>query len=75
MLLAILSALALVALGIGKGLLSHANQRYLIDSYGLDRKKLKCLSAKEMNSLRKSIHLLSKKNDPFALEALLRKFK
>jgi uncharacterized membrane protein (DUF106 family) len=75
MLIAFLSSLGLVALVIVKLLLSRSGIRYLVDSYGLDRKKLSKLNAKEIAELKKSINLLRKKNDPFALEELMRKFR
>lgn len=75
MLIAILSTLGLVALGIVKWLLSRSSARYLVDSYGLDRKKLARLNRKEITELKKSINLLRKQGDPFALEELIRKFK
>jgi uncharacterized membrane protein (DUF106 family) len=75
MLIAILSALGLVSLVIVKLLLSRSGVRYLVDSYGLDRKKLAKLNTKEIAELKKSINLLRKKNDPFALEELIRKWK
>jgi len=75
MLIAILSSLGLVALVIVKLLLSRSGIRYLVDGYGLDRKKLSKLNTKEIAELKKSINLLRKKNDPFALEELMRKFR
>ena len=45
--------------------------RYLVDTYGLDRKKLCKLSCKEVKALRKSIDGLRHANDAFGLEALI----
>lgn len=49
--------------------------RYLIDTYGMDRKKLQKLSCKELKNLRTSIDELRHTNDAFALENLVRPFR
>ncbi len=49
--------------------------RYLVDTYGMDRKKLRKLSCKEIRILRSSIDGLRQKNDAFALEALIRPYR
>lgn len=49
--------------------------RYLVDTYGIDRKKLRKLSCKEIRVLRSSIDDLRQKNDAFALEALIRPYR
>ncbi|OYY19467.1 MAG: hypothetical protein B7Y05_00485 [Polynucleobacter sp. 24-46-87] len=49
--------------------------RYLVDTYGLDRKKLRKLSCKELKNLRTSINELRQANDAFGLEALVRAYR
>jgi hypothetical protein len=49
--------------------------RYLVDTYGMDRKKLQKLSCKELKNLRTSIDELRHANDAFALENLVRSFR
>lgn len=49
--------------------------RYLVDAYGMDRKKLRKLSCKELNKLRISIDELRQTKDAFALENLVRPFR
>lgn len=52
-----------------------ARVRYLVDTYGIDRKKLRNLSCKEIRTLRSSIDKLRQQNDAFALEALIRPYR
>ena len=49
--------------------------RYLVDTYGMDRKKLRKLSCKEVKALRKSIDALRHANDAFGLESLVRPYR
>jgi hypothetical protein len=49
--------------------------RYLVDTYGMDRKKLRKLSCKELKKLRISIDELRQANDAFALENLVRPYR
>jgi len=49
--------------------------RYLVDTYGMDRKKLQKLKCKEVKALRKSIDELRHANDAFGLENLLRPYR
>lgn len=49
--------------------------RYLVDTYGMDRKKLRKLSCKELKKLRSSIDALRDANDAFALENLVRPYR
>lgn len=49
--------------------------RYLIDTYGMDRKKLRKLSCKELKVLRNSIDVLRHANDASGLEALVRPYR
>jgi len=49
--------------------------RYLVDTYGMDRKKLRKLKCKEIKALRESIDRLRHSNDAFALEALVRPYR
>ena len=49
--------------------------RYLVDTYGMDRKKLRKLSCKDLKKLRISIDELRQTNDALALENLVRPFR
>lgn len=49
--------------------------RYLVDTYGMDRKKLRKLSCKEIKALRNSIDELRQANEAFRLEALVRPYR
>jgi hypothetical protein len=49
--------------------------RYLIDTYGLDRKKLRKLSCRQAKALRNNIDELRDKNDAFGLENLIRPYR
>ena len=49
--------------------------RYLVDTYGMDRKKLRKLSCKELKALRTAIDELQHANDAFGLEALVRPYR
>jgi hypothetical protein len=49
--------------------------RYLVDAYGLDRRKLGKLSCKETKALRNSIDALRHADDAFRLEALIRPYR
>ena len=47
-------------------------RRRLVDSYGIDLKKLRKMSCKEVLKLKKDIDALTEKSDAFGLEALVR---
>ena len=49
--------------------------RYLVDTYGMDRKKLQKLKCKDIKALRESIDALRHTNDAFGLENLVRPYK
>lgn len=49
--------------------------RYLVDTYGIDRKKLRKLSCREIRALRSSIDDLRQEKDDIALEALIRPYR
>jgi hypothetical protein len=49
--------------------------RYLVDTYGMDRKKLRKLSCKELKKLKSSIDDLRHANDAFGLENLVRPYR
>lgn len=49
--------------------------RYLIDTYGMDRKKLQKLKCREVKALRESIDQLRHANDALALEVLVRPYR
>jgi hypothetical protein len=49
--------------------------RYLVDTYGMDRKKLRKLSCKELKKLRITIDELRHVNDAFGLENLVRPYR
>jgi hypothetical protein len=46
-----------------------------VDTYGMDRKKLRKLSCGELKKLRTSIDDLRHANDAFGLESLVRPFR
>lgn len=52
-----------------------ARRRRLIDTYGIDSKKLRKLSCKEVNKLRKRIQRPEEKNDVLGLDALIRPYR
>jgi hypothetical protein len=52
-----------------------SRMRYLIDTYGMDRKKLRKLSCKEIKTLRNAIKSLKQADDVFGLEALVRPYR
>jgi len=49
--------------------------RYLVDAYGLDSKKLRKLSYKDIKRLRFSINALRRANDAYGLEDLIRPYR
>jgi hypothetical protein len=49
--------------------------RYLVDTYGMDRKKLQMLKCKDIKALRESIEVLRHANDAFGLESLVRPYR
>ena len=49
--------------------------RYLVDTYGMDLKKLQKLKCKEVKALRVSIDQLRHANDAFGLENLVRPYR
>ena len=75
MLISIAIILLVLIYTIIKHLLSKSGQCYLIDSYGLDSKKLESLSKQDIRALRASINQLRKQNDAFGLEELLRRYR
>jgi len=74
MLLAFFSALLLAAYAIIRYIIASSGVRYLIDTYGMDRQKLRKLTSKEIAMLRKNLIQLRKQNDAFALQELVRKY-
>jgi len=75
MLLAFLSALLLAAYAIIRYIIASSRVRYLVDTYGMDRQKLRKLTSQEIATLRKNLIQLRKHNDAFALEELIRKYR
>jgi len=75
MLISIAAIFLVLIYTIIKHLLSKSGQRYLIDSYGLDSKKLESLNKQDIRALRASINQLRKQNDAFGLEELLRRYR
>ena len=75
MLLAFLSALLLAAYAIIRYIIASSRVRYLVDTYGMDRQKLRKLTSQEFATLRKNLIQLRKQNDAFALEELIRKYR
>jgi uncharacterized membrane protein (DUF106 family) len=49
--------------------------RYLVDTYGMDRKKLQKLKCKDVKALKDSIDALRHANDAFGLENLVRPYR
>ena len=49
--------------------------RYLVDTYGLSRKKIKPLKCNEVKKLREKIDELRAANDAYGLEALIKPFR
>lgn len=49
--------------------------RYLVDTYGLSRKKLQALKCKEVKILRENIDQLRAHNDADGLETLVRPYR
>jgi len=52
-----------------------ARRRRLIDTYGIDSKKLRKLSCKEVTRLRRQIQALEEKKDAFGLEEAIRPYR
>ena len=52
-----------------------SRMRYLVDAYGMDRKKLQKLKCPQLKTLRQSIDQLRQKNDAYALEALVKPYR
>jgi len=52
-----------------------SRMRYLVDTYGMDRKKLQKLKCKDIKALRESIDALRHTSDAFGLENLIRPYK
>ena len=52
-----------------------ARRRRLVDTYGIDSKKLRKLSCKEVTKLRKQIQELEEKKDAFGLESAVRPYR
>jgi hypothetical protein len=52
-----------------------ARRRRLVDTYGVDSKKLRKLSCKEVTRLRKQIQALEEKKDAFGLEEAVRPYR
>jgi uncharacterized membrane protein (DUF106 family) len=75
MLLALFSALLVAAYVIIRYIVSSSGVRYLVDTYGMDKKKLGKLKYKDIAALRKNINQLRKQNDAFALEELVRQYR
>jgi len=48
--------------------------RHLVDTYGMDRKKLQKLKCKEVKALKESIEKLRHTNDVLGLESLVRPY-
>ncbi len=49
--------------------------RYLVDTYGLSRKKIQPMKCKEVKNLREKIDELREKNDAYGLEALIKPYR
>lgn len=54
----------------------HSSQlRYLVDTYGLSRQKLRPLKYKAIKQLRHDIQKLHSENKPYELESLLKPYR
>ena len=54
----------------------HASQvRYLVDTYGLSRQKLRLLKYKAIKQLRRDIQKLRHENKPYELESLIKPYR
>jgi hypothetical protein len=49
--------------------------RYLVDTYGLSRKKIQVLKCKEVKELRKKIDEIRSTNDAYGLESLIKPYR
>jgi len=52
-----------------------ARRRRLVDTYGIDFKKLRKLSCRQVTNLRKQIEELEDKGDAFGLESIVRPYR
>lgn len=52
-----------------------ARRRRLVDTYGVDPKKLRKMSCKEVTDLRKRIEEAKDQGDAYALEAVIKPYK
>ncbi len=75
MLPAFISTLLLTVYMVIRYIISSSGVRYLVDTYGMDKKKLGKLKYKDIAALRKKINQLRKQNDAFSLEELVRKYR
>ena len=55
--------------------ISLSRVRYLVDTYGLSRKKLRSLKYKELRTLQEQAESLRISNDAYALEALIKPYR
>ena len=52
-----------------------ARRRRLVDTYGIDSKKLRKMSCKEITKLRKQVEELKSKGDSYGLEAIIKSYR
>ena len=52
-----------------------ARRRRLVDTYGIDSKKLRKLSCREVTKLRKQIQALEENKDAYGLESIVRLYR
>lgn len=52
-----------------------ARRRRLVDTYGIDSKKLRKMGCKEVTKLRKQVEELKSKGDAYGLEAIIRPYR
>ncbi|MBU3539931.1 hypothetical protein [Polynucleobacter sp. UB-Tiil-W10] len=55
--------------------LCTSRRRYLVDTYGVDSKKLRKLSCKEVSKLRKQIQEMKAKDDAYGLESVIKPYR
>ena len=52
-----------------------ARRRRLVDTFGIDSKKLRKLSCREVSKLRKNIDEMKEKGDAYGLESLIKPYR
>ena len=71
--LLLVSLIALAAVSLFGSCKSR--RRHRIDAYGLDGEKLKALTCKELSDLHDKVYDLQKREDPIAIDVLLKAYR